>query len=119
MVMSLWQQRHWIAVEHELQRIVNRLRGLDPERIILFGSYARGDFHEGSDIDLVVIRETQERFLDRIGSALELIDSRMPVDVIVYTPAECEQMKDRRAIMFDAIEREGKTLYERPTKCKP
>ncbi|MFH1417687.1 MAG: nucleotidyltransferase domain-containing protein, partial [Planctomycetota bacterium] len=58
MVLSLWQQRQWPAVERELDRIVTRLRTLDPERVILFGSFARGDFHEGSDIDLMVILNT-------------------------------------------------------------
>jgi len=114
MVLSLWQQKRWPAVERELKRIVARLRALDPERVILFGSFARGDFHEDSDIDLVVVLNTDERFLDRIGRALEVIDvAGFDVWPIVYTPAEINQMRARGSVFWAEIERDGKVLYER------
>ena len=114
MVMSLWQQSRWPAVERELERVVERLRPLDPEKVILFGSFARGDFHEGSDIDLMIILDTNERFIERIGHVLAAVD---PVDFDiephVYTPVEYSDLKRRRALLVDAAEREGKVLYER------
>jgi predicted nucleotidyltransferase len=114
MVLSLWQQRRWPEVERELDRIVARLRTLDPERVILFGSFARGDFHEGSDIDLMVILNTSERFIDRIGHVLEVLDpADFDVEPLVYTAAEYENMRQRRTTLIDAVEREGKVLYER------
>jgi len=114
MVLSLWQQRRWPAVERELDRIVTRLRKLDPERVILFGSFARGDFHEGSDIDLVVVLDTELRFIDRIGEVLATVDATdFDVEPHVYTPVEYERLKQERAVLVEAAEREGKVLYER------
>jgi predicted nucleotidyltransferase len=101
-------------VERELQRIVDRLRALDPRRVVLFGSFARGDFHEGSDIDLMIILDTNERFIDRIGRVLTVVDpAEFDIEPHVYTPAEYEELKRRRAVLVEAAEREGKVLYER------
>lgn len=114
MVMSLWQQEHWPEVERELGRIVERLRTLDPERIVLYGSFARGDFHEGSDIDLVVILDTDQRFLDRIGRVLEVVGvADFDIEPLVYTPVEYETMRQRRNALIESLEQEGKVLYER------
>jgi predicted nucleotidyltransferase len=114
--LTKWQQRHWPAVERELERIVQALQPLAPERVILFGSHARGDFHEGSDIDLVIIWETGERFLDRIDRVFERISPcTMPVEVLVYSPAEYEQMKQRGSVLAECVEQEGHVLYERPS----
>ena len=114
MVMSVWQQSRWPAVQHELERVVERLRPLDPEKVVLFGSFARGDFHEGSDIDLMIIIDTNERFIDRIGRVLAAVDpADFDVEPHVYTPAEYEELKRRGALLAEAAEREGKVLYER------
>ena len=52
-----------------IQSIINNY---DPQKIVLFGSYARGEVHEGSDIDLMVIKETSKRFIDRIADVIKL-----------------------------------------------
>ncbi len=120
MVLSLWQQRRWPEVERELGVIVRRLRGLDPEKVVLFGSLARGDFHEDSDIDLMIILKTQERFVDRIGRVLEVLDVReFDIEPLVYTPAEIEQMRAQGSGFLAEIERDGKVLYERDAGPKP
>lgn len=54
-------------------------------------SDARGEVHEGSDIDLVVIGDFTERLFDRIGLILDMTD--LPIEPLVYTPAEFEEMK--------------------------
>lgn len=114
MVLSLWQQRRWPEVERELARVVERLRPLDPERVVLFGSHARGDFHEHSDIDLVVVMRTQRRYIDRIGDVLTLLDcTDFDIEPHVYTPEEYENLKRSRNVLVEAAEREGKVLYER------
>ena len=116
MVMSLWQQRRWPDVQRELDRIVHRLTALDPERIVLFGSFARGDFHEGSDIDLMVILDTNERYVDRLGRVLAAVDpDRFDIEPHVYTPAEYATLKRQGSVLVEAAETEGKVLYERRT----
>ena len=115
MQLTAWQQQHWLAVERELARVVSALRAWGADRVVLYGSYARGDFHKDSDVDLLIVKNTEERFIDRIASALAVTGARIPVEPIVYTPAELEQMRARRSGLLAETEREGKVLYERNT----
>ena len=80
------------------------------EKIILFGSYARGDTDEYSDLDLIVVKNTTQRFVERLVSV-----PLLPVhaDVFVYTPEEFEQMKENEnPFLMSALE-SAKILYER------
>jgi predicted nucleotidyltransferase len=70
--------------------IVDQLRWYDPERIILFGSYARGD--PAGDIDVVIIKRTAARFLDRLKVVYERWSLPVAVDILIYTPEEWQQM---------------------------
>lgn len=63
------------------------------KRVYLYGSFARGDFHQGSDIDLVIVGEFEGRMHQRIGKILDL--TSLPIEPLVYTEAEFEQMKER------------------------
>ena len=66
------------------------------ERVILFGSHARGDATEDSDVDLLVVAPTKERFFERMASVRRLIrDLRdgLPVSPIVLTPVELEKRR--------------------------
>ena len=56
-----------------IERAISSLRSYEPQKIILFGSQARGDDDKHSDLDLVVIKETYERFLDRLGTIYDLV----------------------------------------------
>ena len=87
-------------------------------KIIIFGSFARGDYHKGSDLDLIIVGEFKERFIDRIGKILELNDSDLEIDVMVYTEEELQKMiQERRPFIQQALE-EGIVVYEkRDTKC--
>ena len=87
-------------------------------KIIIFGSFARGDYHKGSDLDLIIVGEFKERFIDRIGKILELNDSDLEIDVMVYTEEEFKKMiQERRPFIQQALE-EGIVVYEkRDTKC--
>ena len=56
------------VVDRAVQAIVS---GCEPQRIVVFGSFARDETHELSDLDLIVVMETSERFVDRIGLVRE------------------------------------------------
>jgi len=112
-VLSIWQQRRWNEIEPELARIVSRLAEHGAERVVLYGSFARGDFHADSDVDLLIVKDTDERFIDRIASALAVTGARIPVEPVVHTQAELETMRARRSGLLADVEREGKVLYER------
>lgn len=63
------------------------------KKVYLYGSFARGDFHEGSDIDLIIVGEFEGKMPQRIKEVLDL--TALPVEPLVYTEAEFEQMKER------------------------
>ncbi len=101
--------------QKELKRIVDRLRQYRPQRIILFGSFARGDYHALSDVDLLIVKETTIPFIDRIGPVLALCegDNMLPVEPVIYTPEELEQMKQAVNPFIERVLAEGVVIYER------
>lgn len=96
-------------LDREIKRIVEKLKKDKSVKLVLiFGSMARGDVRGTSDIDLIVVKETKKKFLDRLDEFYK--DAEVAMDVLVYTPEEFEKMKNRSFIK-KAIE-EGKILYE-------
>ncbi|MEM4959616.1 MAG: nucleotidyltransferase domain-containing protein [Nanopusillaceae archaeon] len=96
-------------VERYKEAIVRRLK---PKKIILFGSFARGDYSEASDIDLIVVADWSEPFLDRIKVLLELNDQMLPVEPIGYTEEELRRMiENGNPFILKALE-EGVVIYE-------
>lgn len=101
-------------LETELARYVRILReAYDPECILLFGSLASGQVDEWSDIDLVIVKETNRRFLDRVREVMELLKPQVGIDVLVYTPEEFARMQEERPFVRAEIVSKGKVLYER------
>ena len=87
-----------IDIEHtkelieSVKEFAQRLKKALPVReVYLYGTFAKGEVHEGSDIDLIVIGDFKERLFERIGKILDLTD--LPVEPLVYTPEEFEEMK--------------------------
>ena len=98
----------------KLNLVVERLKAYKPEKIILFGSYARGEADEYSDLDFVVIKKTAKRFLERLIEVAKRIDSDLgPVDVFVYTPEEFERMIEWGNPFIEQVLKEGVVLYEK------
>jgi predicted nucleotidyltransferase len=96
-------------LEEELSRIMKKLKGDDSiKKVLLFGSLARRNLHETSDIDLIVVKNTDKKFLDRLDEFY--LDASEPLDILVYTPAEFEEMKERPFIR-KAL-KEGRILHE-------
>lgn len=97
--------------------IINKIaREIQPEKIILFGSYARGDFNGKSDLDLfVVVNDDVEssRLIRRKVDAL-LWGRRFPVDVIVRKEGEIKwNFKAKNPFYVHGIFKDGKVLYEK------
>jgi predicted nucleotidyltransferase len=94
------------------QTIVERFH---PKRIVLFGSYARGDARPESDLDLFVEMESNLRPPERAVEVSAVFGLRpWSLDVIVYTPDEVRRLQGTRGTLLSVIEREGRVLYERP-----
>ncbi len=92
-----------------IQSIINNYA---PQKIVLFGSYARGEAHEGSDIDLMVIKETSKRFIDRIADVIQLNKTLLTLEPMIYSPLEFETMKKEKRDFIMTIEEEGIEIYD-------
>lgn len=100
-------------VDSRIRKIVESLQVYAPEKIILFGSHARGSEDESSDIDLVIIKKTKKRFLDRLKEVIEIIRPGFALDVFVYTPSEFRRMLEEGNAFAESISRNGVILYEK------
>lgn len=85
-------------------------KAYQPQKIILFGSYARGTQNQDSDIDLLVIKDTQEDFIARIRNIRKSLLCSLPLDILVYTNDEIDKLKDEWFI--NDILKEGIVVYE-------
>jgi predicted nucleotidyltransferase len=98
-----------------LPEVVQRLvLALHPEKIILFGSHAYGQPGADSDVDLLVVMETDERPAQRIARVSALLSPRpFPVDIVVRTPGElARDLRRTDPFMHEVVEK-GRILYER------
>ena len=96
-----------------LDEIVRRIVAVAaPEKIILFGSAARGDMDRHSDVDLLIVKDGahRHRLATRIYRHLRGVDAA--VDVIVVTPDDVERYGDSHALIIKPAMSEGKVVYE-------
>jgi uncharacterized protein len=80
-------------------------------KIILHGSLARGEVRAFSDIDLIVIGNFQQRFIERMQYLRDNLKSSLAVDILAYTPGEFKAMKSTSGLVQFAL-KEGQILYE-------
>src|SRR3954464_8450397 len=99
----------------EISRVVALIvEALSPERVIVFGSYAKGKANARSDLDVLVVKDTPLPPVRRADGVRPLLARLLvPVDVHVYTPEEVEEY-GRDAMSFVAsVLRTGRVAYER------
>jgi predicted nucleotidyltransferase len=102
------------TLQAELDRYLRLLLDhVAPEKVLLFGSLASDEIRPWSDIDLVIVTHTEARFLDRSKEMLALLQPRVGLDVLVYTPQEFERLCRERPFFQEEILAKGKVLYER------
>lgn len=92
---------------------VNKLvDGLSPKAIILFGSASNGTAGDDSDIDLLIVMETNLNKIDRFVQAKGVIGRiETPVDVLVYTPEEFEDESSRNNSFVSEVLKTGRFVY--------
>ncbi len=101
--------------EEVVSSIIAVAREIGATRAILFGSFARGTNDRRSDVDVVFVQHTNERFVERPARALRLLYERIrgrAIDVLIYTPSEFEDMKISGNRFIERVVAEGKVLYE-------
>ena len=100
--------------EQTIQQAVARLvAAAQPSKIILFGSYARGDATEDSDLDLMVIEsEVSNKFDEMVRLHRAVGDVGIGVDVLVYSDHEASRRSQVPGTVLYWAFREGKVLYD-------
>jgi len=102
-------------LQQQLDQLVNELRQYGAEKIILFGSVARGDADHYSDVDLVIVKPTTMNFVDRLADVVRQCPTPLNADIIVYTPEEFQRMQDADNPFLECVLKDGKSLYEKAT----
>jgi predicted nucleotidyltransferase len=104
-----------IVDETLLRVIVNRLvKAIDPDRIVLFGSRARGDERSDSDLDLLVVKDSDERPHRRVIAAYRALTGiGAPKDILWRTPSEISDWAGVQNYVATRALREGRVLYEK------
>ena len=108
----------------DIERILNKIveilvREYKPETIVLYGSYAYGNPTRHSDIDLLIVKETEKNRIDRYVEAAGLIfdpNRRIPVQPLVLTPSELQMRMDVGDHFIRDVLTKGVRLYDRIRK---
>ena len=105
-------------VREKIDRYVREVvEKLHPSLIVLFGSFSSGEINEGSDVDILVVADFKEGFLERIRTLMDLNRFRIPIEPVGYTPKEFEDMKRKGNLFVTEVLEKGKILYEsQPTR---
>lgn len=102
---------HTAAMIQEITRRI--VAASDPEQVILFGSYARGDVGPDSDVDVLVIVNNVLPRQESVRVQRALRGLLVPVDVVVATPQHIAAYGDTPGLVYRTALREGTLLYER------
>jgi len=111
-------EKNW----HLVEEMIERLKELKPRKVILFGSYARGNPTEDSDLDVLVVLDSEEfaenfdKKIERdmpVSKALIDINRQIAMDLITYSKAEYEYLIGQNDFFAKEISDTGITIYEK------
>jgi predicted nucleotidyltransferase len=98
-------------LERELRAILGRIVDADTERVILFGSAARGEVGSRSDLDLLVVRRDARRPAERLADLYRRARPTLAVDLLAYTPEELDVAQHTSSFVRRAL-REGRVVHD-------
>jgi predicted nucleotidyltransferase len=111
-----------MRIDEILNELTICLKASNPYKIILFGSYVKGEATEDSDIDLMVILDNNniaKTYEERMNKKLYIrklvreINYQIALDILVYSKEELKMIKEKGNYFIDEIERTGKIIYEK------
>ena len=103
-----------VDIQKEIEEITKQIiQQYKPEKIILFGSYAKGDFTKDSDLDFLVIKKDTLPLIgrERARGLRKLIKKRVAADFLIYRPEEFNRRLKMGDPFLKLIAKEGKVLY--------
>ena len=96
-------------IDNKLKELAKKVRvKYKVSEIIVFGSYARKDLNEGSDIDLVIVADFKDKFHKRIPDVLGLTD--LPIEPLCYTEEEFREMIVNKNVFISEVLKEGMAI---------
>ncbi|MCK4392755.1 nucleotidyltransferase domain-containing protein [Candidatus Bipolaricaulota bacterium] len=112
-------RKAWLAqaASQRLSEVIARIVEVaQPERIILFGSAARGEMGPGSDLDLLVVKAGAHRRRLAQKIYMNLFGVGQAVDVVVVTPEDIKRYRNSHSLVIKPAMQEGKVVYERDSE---
>ena len=109
-----------ILIDRLSNIIPNIVDAFDPSEILIYGSYARGDNTEYSDIDIIIVAETSLRFQDRSIRAMNIIDQKdgdIAINPLVYTSDEFKEMLETKESFLVSAMSESVLIWKREAGC--
>lgn len=99
--------------QEKINEVIDRIvKNINPEKIILFGSYAQGNPGEDSDLDILVIKEMKMPRYKRTREVKKYLRGlKIPIDVIVYTKKEIKEWEGTKTAFINQAIKRGKLLY--------
>jgi predicted nucleotidyltransferase len=96
-------------IDNLVRRIVARIQ---PQKVIIFGSYAKGTATIKSDLDIFIIKETELPMANRTDDLKPMLaHALIPVDIHIYTPEEVEEFGKEQFSFINSILKSGKTVF--------
>ena len=105
----------WRITPEKVQAVVQRLILIGrPKKIILFGSYVRGDATRDSDLDVLVVAgdEVESPRRESIRLRNSVSDINMPMDILVVSYSRFEALREKLSLIYREADRYGKVVYE-------
>jgi predicted nucleotidyltransferase len=105
----------WAVTPEKVERAIRKIIEVShPRRLVLFGSYIRGDMDINSDLDILVVTsdeiESPRKESVRLRRAIE--DVVMPVDILVITESLLAKLKDTPGLIYKEALQTGRIVYE-------
>ena len=101
-----------VTLKHIKEIVHQIVQHSHPQKIILFGSHAYGTATVDSDVDLLVMMDTEEKPLHAAAQIAAAIDHPFPLDIIVFTPSDWKASLQRQGIFATEVMMKGIVLYE-------
>ena len=97
------------SIQEIVRQIVDQFQ---PQKVILFGSYADETSTEDSDVDLLIVMESDKQSLHAAAQIAAAVDHPFPLDILVFKPADWEASLKREGVFATGVMKTGRVLYE-------